>query len=254
LKRRGVMNNPELREVIKQRLGEAQQGKRVAAMKTLEAAEASGVDQELAETLKAVGDAQLKAKGRIERPTALLIDKSGSMNQAIEIGKRIGSMISAIMDANFYAYAFDVMPYAIQAKAPTLEAWESALKGIKADGGTSCGCGIAALERHNQYVEQIIMVTDEGENQSPPFLGSLDHYCAKMNVRPTIFMLRCGDARNRHRELTERAKRAGYEVQDYDFDGDYYSLPNLIPFLIQPSKLDLLMEIMDTPLPVRKAA
>lgn len=254
LKRRGAMNNADLRKVIQDRLADAKKGKRVAAMKTLEAVKASGVDDELAETLKEVGDAQLKAKGRIQRPTALLIDKSGSMHQAIEIGKQLGSMISAIMDADFYAYAFDVMPYRIEAKGNSLAEWEKALKGIHAGGATSCGSGVAALLRNKQYVEQIIMVTDEGENTSPPFLGSLDQYSAEMNVRPSIFMLRCGDRYHRHRTLTERVQRAGYDVQEYDFDGDYYSLPNLIPYLCQPSKLELLMEIMETPLPTRKAA
>jgi hypothetical protein len=38
--------------------------------------------------LEAVADAQVKARGRISRPTALLVDKSGSMELAIELGKR----------------------------------------------------------------------------------------------------------------------------------------------------------------------
>ena len=35
---------------------------------------------------------------------------------------------------------------------------------------------------------------------------------------------------------------------------DYYSLPNLVPLLARPSRLDLLMEIMEYPLPKRLAA
>ena len=34
--------------------------------------------------------------------------------------------------------------------------------------------------------------------------------------------------------------------------GDYYSLPNLLALLEPPSEFDLLMEIMDYPLPERK--
>jgi len=255
LKRRGAMNNAELRKVILDRVEGAKKGKNVQAMKTLEAVKASGVDDEIAETLKEVGDAQLKDKGRIKMPTALLIDKSGSMHEAIEIGKQMGSMISAIMDANFYAYAFDTMPYRIEAKGTSLADWEKALKGIRAGGATSCGAGIASLLRNKQYVEQIVMVTDEGENNSPPFLGTLQQYTQDMNVQPSIMMIRCGGmGGRRHRILTEKAIRAGFEVREHDFDGDYYSLPNLIPFLCQSSKLDLLMEIMETALPVRKAA
>ena len=43
-------------------------------------------------------------------------------------------------------------------------------------------------------------------------------------------------------------------VDTFDFTGDYYSLPNLVPLLAQPSKLDLLMEIMNYPLPQRQPA
>ena len=40
-------------------------------------------------------------------------------------------------------------------------------------------------------------------------------------------------------------------VETFTFAGDYYSLPNLVPLLPRPSRLDLLMEILDTPLPAR---
>ena len=62
-----------------------------------------------------MADAQVKARGRITRPTALLIDKSGSMELAIELGKRIGAMISAVCETELYVYAFDTMAYPIEA-------------------------------------------------------------------------------------------------------------------------------------------
>ena len=40
----------------------------------------------------------------------------------------------------------------------------------------------------------------------------------------------------------------------FQFEGDYYALPNLVPLLSRPSKLDLLMEILEYPLPTRKSA
>jgi hypothetical protein len=38
----------------------------------------------------------------------------------------------------------------------------------------------------------------------------------------------------------------------FTFQGDYYSLTNLIPFLTRPSLLELLMEILAYPLPQRQ--
>ena len=43
----------------------------------------------------------------------------------------------------------------------------------------------------------------------------------------------------------------GVPTETFTFEGDYYALPNLIPLLSRPSRLELLMEILDTPLPVR---
>ena len=62
-------------------------------------ANGNGATSATRQKLEKVADAQVKAKGRIQRPTALLIDKSGSMEVAIELGKRIGAMISAFTDA-----------------------------------------------------------------------------------------------------------------------------------------------------------
>ncbi|WP_155898116.1 hypothetical protein [Allocoleopsis franciscana] len=40
-------------------------------------------------------------------------------------------------------------------------------------------------------------------------------------------------------------------LETFTFAGGYYSLSNLVPMLFRPSRLELLMEILETPLPVR---
>ena len=54
--------------------------------------------------------------------------------------------------------------------------------------------------------------------------------------------------------LEKLCQREGIAVDIFQFSGDYYSLPNLVPLLARPSRLELLMEIMDFPLPQRKSA
>ena len=68
---------------------------------------------------------------------------------------------------------------------------------------------------------------------------------------PTICFVKVPDSSTR---LEDQCKRAGLAYSVFDFKGDYYSLPNLVPLLSRPSKLDLLMEILEYPLPVRKPA
>jgi hypothetical protein len=254
LKRRGAMDNADLKKMIQERLEKAKKSKRVSALKATEAAKASGVDKEMAEQLADVADEQLKAKGRIQRSTALLIDKSGSMNQAIEIGKQMASMISTIMDADFFCYAFDTMPYPVNSKGTDLKDWEKAFRGIYAGGATCCGAPLVAMRQAKQKVEQIMMIGDEGENRSPAFLMSLQQYAKELNIaEPSVFILQTGSITT-FGQIAGKLERAGIQVDTYKFDGDYYSLPGLIQYLTKPSKLELLLEIMAYPLPERKAS
>jgi hypothetical protein len=55
-------------------------------------------------------------------------------------------------------------------------------------------------------------------------------------------------------QLETHCATAGISADAFQFTGDYYALPNLIPMLARPSKLELLMEIMDYPLPARKTS
>ena len=104
----------------------------------------------------------------------------------------------------------------------------------------------------NYYVEQIIIVTDEGENNKPFFIDVLPVYINKFNITPTITIIYIPSFWS-HREFSAYLKKRNVAFDYYEpKDNDYYSLPGLIPLLSRKSKLDLLYEVMDTPLPVRK--
>lgn len=255
LSKRGVFNNPDLAALINEKLEKAKTGKRVAAFKGMEAAKAAQVSEEVKAKLEEVSNEQIKNKGRINRSTAILIDKSQSMQVAIELGKRIGSMISASIDAPLFVVAGDTIPYPVQAPASSdFASWEKAFHGISAAGWTSCGVGLEYLIRQKSKVEQIILITDEGENRPPYFWQTYNRYkdalCTDYpNV--CIVKVRTPDTSNK---LEREAAQLGFGCDVWEFSGDYYSLPNLLKFLQKPSKLDLLMEIMTWPLPQRKQA
>jgi hypothetical protein len=251
LRRRGAFENPELKALIEARLQQAKTADRVSAFKAEEAMKAADLSDDVRRTLEQVADSQVKAKGRIDRPTALLIDKSGSMSVAIELGKRIGALVSAVSSQALYVYAFDTLAYPIQAAGPDLAAWEAAIKGITAGGGTSCGVAVEMMRRKKQYVEQIILVTDEGENTAPLFVATLRKYREEVKADPNVCFVRTPGAVT---ELEEQCRKAGIMADAFQFTGDYYALPNLVPLLSRPSKLDLLQEILEYPLPVRKPA
>ncbi len=251
LKRRGAFDNADLKQLIDAKIQAAKTDKRVSAYKAKVAVQAAEATGELAEALEEVTDAQIKATGKITRATALLIDKSGSMNVAIEVGRQLGALISAICQAELFAYAFDTAAYPIPPRGKTLADWEKALSGINAGGSTSCGVVVEWMRRQGQRVEQIVMVTDEGENTAPRFRDAYLAYAEALKLSPAVILVKVGQAST---VLENACAELGIAPNVFEFRGDYYALPNVIPFLTYPSLMELVMEVLNYPLPQRKAA
>jgi hypothetical protein len=249
LRRRGVFDNPQLKDLVEEKLEAAKKHKRVSTYKAKKAVEKAGVSKDLAEKLDRVTEEKLRVKGEIKRPTALLVDKSGSMDIAIELAKQVGALISSLCTSDLFVYAFDSSAYPIKISGHELSHWEKAFKGINAAGNTSCGVALEWMRKKKQYVEQILMITDQEENTSPFFIQALERYNYDLNTQPNVFIVKVGGASN----LIERdCRKVAIACDTFTFKGDYYSLPNLVPLLCQPSRVDLLMEIMDYPLPKRR--
>jgi hypothetical protein len=249
LKKRGALENADLKALIDAKLHAARTDKRVSAYKAKVAVEAAEASGELAGALDAITEAQVKARGQITRPTALLIDKSGSMTEAIEVGRQLGALASAICAAELCAYAFDSVAYPIEPRGASLADWEKALAGINAGGSTSIGVALEWMRRKGQRVEQIVVVTDEGENTAPRFSDAYEAYAADLKVRPAVIIVKIGHAGN----LLETACHAlGVAPNVFEFRGDYYALPNVIPLLTYPSLTEMVMEVLNYPLPQRK--
>ncbi len=137
LRQRGALDNPEVKALIDAKLEKAKTAERVSAFKAKVAIEAAGLSEDVARKLEAVTEAQVRAKGAITRPTALLVDKSGSMEQAIDMGKQIAAMIAGVCQAPLFVYAFDTLAYPIgvldgtappSASWPTWAGWRAAIR------------------------------------------------------------------------------------------------------------------------------
>jgi len=125
------------------------------------------------------------------------------------------------------------------------------MKGINAGGQTSCGVAVQHMARRREVVEQIVMVTDEEENTSPGFADAWKLYQNEVKTAPNVVFVKTQGATDR---LERACRAANIPFDAYQFTGDYYALPNLVPMLTRASKLELLMDIMAYPLPQRKPA
>ncbi|HEX2915194.1 MAG TPA: vWA domain-containing protein [Chloroflexia bacterium] len=253
LKRRGALDHREVKALIDAKLEAAATDKRVSSMKAKKAIEVADLDAETERTLVEVTDRRVADKVEIRRPTTLFVDKSSSMTRAIEVAKQLAALASAVMTAEFKVYAFDtaafeVKPAVKSGKRPALSDWEAAFKFIKASGSTSIGAPLPKMIKERVYVEQIVLVTDEGENTTPFFPEAWEEYVKEMKVAPSVIIIQVDGSNDYfYRRLVER----GIEVVRYEFKGDYYSLPNLLPLLALPTRAELVSAIMERELPQR---
>src|SRR5262249_19219485 len=130
LKARGAFEHAQVKALIDEKLTQAANADRVSAFKVMKAAETTVIDQATAARLAQIANEQVQKRGKISRPTALFVDKSGSMTTAIEVGKQIAALISGISDGDLFVYAFDTMAYPITASGRQLSDWEKAFQHI----------------------------------------------------------------------------------------------------------------------------
>jgi hypothetical protein len=254
LKRRGAMENQEVKTLIEQKLADAKTDKRVSSMKAKKAAEVAQLDAVMERKLTDVTDQRVASKVEIKLPTALFVDKSSSMTQAIEVAKQLAALVSAVISADFHVYAFDTAAFEIKAevsegKRPVLSDWERAFKLIKANGRTSIGAPLAKMIKEQVYVEQAVIITDQGENTAPYFHNAWREYKEQMHTALSVIIVQVG---NVYQPFEKGLQEEGIEVMSYQFKGqDYYALPNVLPLLSQPSKSELVDAIMNYELPKR---
>jgi hypothetical protein len=247
LKKRGAFDNKQVKALIEEKLRQAESDKRVSTLKATRAAASVDLDDETEAVLTEVTDRRVAQMPRIVRSTALFVDKSSSMHEAIEVAKEVAALVSAVCDS-FRVLAFDSAVFEVSARGTERSAWEQAFRMVRADGMTSIGAPLAKLARERHAVEQVVIITDMGDNTAPLFHDAYAQYEQAMGIGPQVIIVAVGGSNPRF--LSQMAER-GIPYTTWSFAGDYYSLPNLLPLLAMPSRAELVEQVMAVPLPTR---
>lgn len=252
LQDQGALDNPDTKKLIEAKLEKAKKSSHVSSLKAKTAVGTGRIkDEAIAKKMDDVADVQVMKTGTIKVNTAVFVDRSGSMSEAIEVGKRVSALISGVTTADLFVVAFDDSPMEIKANGKTLTDWEKAFAPVRSGGNTSMACALRYLHAKKMVVDQIVVITDEGENCAPSFAQVYPEYCKAFNVTPQVVIIHVGAADT---TFSQSLKRAGIAYDLYTPNAkDNYSLPGLVTLLSRKSKLDLVMEIMDVPLLKRKA-
>lgn len=249
LKKRGAFDSPEVKALIEVRLRAAEHDPRVASLKATRASAAVELDSETEALLTQVTDRRVARMAKITRPTALFVDKSGSMTDAINVAKELAALISAVC-TDFRVLAFDEAAFEVQAAGSERSSWERAFAMVRANGSTSIGAPLDRLLRKAQYVEQLVIITDCGENHAPFFRTAYAEYAQALKIEPQVIVVTVGSV---DQGFLARLREAGIPLTVWEFKGDYYALPNLLPLLAAPTRAELVEQIMQTELPRREA-
>ena len=259
LRRDGAFNNPEIKELLHSKLKEIKTAKksRVDAFKGEIAAKAvAGLDADTKALLSDITDHQLKQHGSIGVSTMVLVDKSYSLQEAIEQGKRIAaSLAQACGDKFAGCMVFDSNARMLRWTAKdgditTYSAWQKKFKMVTANGGTNPADCLRAMIRSGTSVDQLVIVTDEDENVTGSFAEALGPYKEKFGHMPDIVITRLGHYACD--KMSRTAKAVGAEVTVMDCTKtDNIALPNLIQLCSKKSVFDLVQEILELPLPTK---
>jgi hypothetical protein len=236
--KRGALKAPHTRAVVEEKLRQGAKESRVSDFKSMVALSKLEADGDMAEKLLELTAARVKNRGEIKVPTALFVDKSGSMERCIEIGKLLATMCSTIATSDLYVYAFDTNSFEIKAKENNFACWESAFARIRANNATSIGAPFMRLM--NREIDQVVVITDGEENAPPHFKDMLETYEGLHKKKVRVIMVKVSN--NPCTPL--EADMAGRDMMVIPFDGDYYNLPNVIPLLCAGNNFELVEDVL----------
>ncbi len=166
-----------------------------------------------------------------------LIDKSGSMEGAIELSKDALSKILAGFDPErVHIASFDTMGTVLKPKAPSRAAIEHMLRGIKASGGTIHYTGLMALHASGVRIPEgapllLVVVGDEAGETGQALANSLRQF----GYLPSAIALFLSVRHDRGNTVRECARVLGVGFSEVDvasFD-DPYQVPRVLKTLLE---------------------
>lgn len=243
LERLGVKKVPALRAALEEALSKAS-GSTANVLKTTVAADAVE-DEGIAEKLRGLQEKQIQKMAGIEGDWLVLGDRSSSMSTCIEASRHIAATLAKLVRGQVHLIFFNTSPQYMDATGKDYDTLLKMTRHVTANGGTHIGCGVQYAIDNKLAVGGIAIVSDGGENGTPPFVNRYREYVRQFEVEPTVYFYRLqGDAD----VLSKSLAAAEIQSQTFDVKGeDYYSLPNLVSTM-RTNRYSLIDEIMATPL------
>lgn len=161
----------------------------------------------------------------------VIIDISGSMSASIDKAKTLlGKFLQGFPPDRTHVSVFNTAGRVVEIKHPSAAGVANAFKGIKAEGGTSHGAGVLALEKFKPAADEdslFIFIGDEGEQRT------FEVYVNQSGLRPMAFgfLKLPGDGGNAIHATAAALRIPCFPITENTFD-DVYAIPRTIRALV----------------------
>ncbi len=246
----GILEIPEVKAVYLAKVGQATASVASAEFRK----SAQGADTEVQAAISSAKEKAVQLSDRIDRDTLLLVDKSGSMESAIEFAQHTASRIAPLCDGEFMVVAFDTNGRFITADDNSLAGWQSAFRMIRANGGTSVGAGLSVALSAGFMPEQVVVITDEAENNRPYYANVLQQYTELTGLVVHTYIVNLGSSGyyGRTDGLSNSLTAAHLPFERFEIDAaDYYVLDQISQMLTGDKGTTLVDLILQRQLPHR---
>ncbi len=252
----GLLNDPEVRNRWEAAVSEATDQRALNIAKNVRNKEVREKLEEASDNAarKAVDEAMAETNVHV----MFLIDKSGSMEGAIEQSKEaLSRILAGFPQEKLHIATFDTMGWVLKPKAPTRKAVQHMLNPLRADGGTMHLAGVHALGMAGVKIPAdgklvVIVVGDEQGEHGRDFAREFSHF----GYRPSAMALMLNVAWSRGSTVRDCARELVVpysEVTIEQFE-DPYQVPRVLtalldaPILPGSTTSGLVERVMKTPL------
>jgi len=246
----GLLMIPEVKKAFMDKLSQAQAS--IASAKFRKSSQ--GSDEELQEAIDEAQERSVAKATRIGGQLDIWLDTSASMDQAIEITPEFASRIWALADdVAIIAHNSSAWEIKVPDTGNPLQDVRKALHGTRANGGTQFDVCLQKSRSLGRIPQRIVMLTDGGENgygTQGRFAPALQRYVDETGVVPQLTMIEVRGSRYNDDVLSGRLHLAGFEIEKFKYEGDYYLFDQVVALLQGNAPMSLIERIMNTELPV----
>lgn len=235
----GLMTEPEIRARWEKAIAASTDQRTLQIAKNVRSQVLKDKLEEASDNAAKKAVAEATAEQAVE--VMFLIDKSGSMDGAIEKSKEaLSRILAGFPAAQVHIASFDTVGTVLEPKAPNRAAVQHMLAAIKAGGGTMHASGVRALHHKGFRVPVgsnlvVIVVGDEAGEDGAQLARAFTEY----GYQPAALALMLNVFGVRGRTIQDCARSLGIPYSEVDIDQfeDPYQVPRVLRALLEAPKL-----------------